>query len=431
MKTLILRNLTSTPIRVTRTTRLEIPAALVCCPPGTRPETDPIDEIEVSLSVPAYHSLTTTTTLTQATILHLEFELGSAKFGIDLFPGRLETPVELLSGDAGDTKLVGIFHATRGHLALVSSAILHRWMSVFHDATHLSALSMPGTHNSATYHLALPTVRCQAVDVTCQLNGGVRFLDIRVQADRDLKLVHGAFPIAIFGIKKLGDTMRDCYNFLERNPSETLVVSLKREGRGKVGDEEFSRMVHAEIIEKDPEKWYVGGAIPALGEVRGKCVLFRRFRLHETLRETGLGINAENWTYNTPNDTTASGICVQDFSEVREPKKIPQKLEYVKAHLERSSVQLAQAELEKRSPPLFLNFLSASYFWHPRCWPERIADSINPAVIEYLAVDRSVEGGNAGTGVVLTDFVGEEGEWAVCRLVVGMNAGLLLRGGGV
>ena len=56
-------------------------------------------------------------------------------------------------------------------------------MSKLKDETPLSALSIPGTHNSPTHHTALPSVRCQAVGVKEQLNNGVRFLDLRVQPE--------------------------------------------------------------------------------------------------------------------------------------------------------------------------------------------------------------------------------------------------------
>jgi 1-phosphatidylinositol phosphodiesterase len=75
---------------------------------------------------------------------------------------------------------------------------------------------------------------------------------------------------------------------------------------------------------------------------------------------------------------------------------------------------------------LFINFMSGSNFWKVDTWPERIAAKINPAITEYLAVDSKVEGGNSGTGILIYDFAGQDGNWAISKLVVGINGGLLV-----
>ena len=150
--------------------------------------------------------------------------------------------------------------------------------------------------------------------------------------------------------------------------------------------------------------------------------MFRRYALDEALKREhegrGYGIDAETWQYNTPNATIPAGICVQDFCEVLETENIKTKLQFVKDHLERSR--------DGNEPTLYLNFLTASNFWKIGCWPDRIAAKILPDVVEHLAVGHRVDGGDATTGVVVTDFVGGEGGWAVFRLVVGMNAALLV-----
>lgn len=370
----------------------------------------------------------------EGVILRLEFEASGRRFRVDLVDRRELTPLPL--GDVGEIRLVAVFHRLRSHLALVSSAALNNWMSKLRDGVALGALSMPGTHNAPTCYTALPSVRCQAVDITAQLENGVRFLDIRAQPDgpggRELTLVHAQFPIALNGPKRLAAVMQECYDFLARNPSECVVVSLKREGRAGTNDEEFSRLIKAEVVERQRERWFVEPVIPTLGAARGKCILFRRYHIDEALKAEhggrGYGINAETWTYNTPNDTIFAGnICVQDFSEVLETTNISTKIGYVKEHLERSVAGIAAAGREGRQPPLFVNFLSAANFWRMGTWPDRIAAKINPAITEHLAIDHRVEGGNAGTGIVITDFMGEDGNWTMFRLVVGMNGGLLVQ----
>jgi 1-phosphatidylinositol phosphodiesterase len=391
----------------------------------------------ILIIIPPYGKSGTGMNLDEDT-LRFEFEtrkvdggdyIGKFRFEIK-FASKLELQIHPL-GDVGDMSLTGIYHRGRGHLAIVSNASLESWMGKLRDDTHLGRLSMPGTHNSPTCHTALPSVRCQAVSVTEQLKNGVRFLDIRVQpGGKELELVHGAFPIALSGKKLLRDVMNECYAFLDRNRSETIIISLKREGTGKTNDQSFSKDIKRDVIDKRSGSWFTEPRIPKLGEARGKCILFRRYDIDESLRGDnegrGHGIDAANWAYNTPNYTTPSGICVQDFCEVAETENINKKVQYVKEHLERSCEEISEAERENTDPPLFVNFLSASNFWKVGCWPDRIAEKINPQVCEHLAVAHRVENGKAGTGVVIYDFVGDDGNWAVTKLVVGMNGGLLI-----
>src|SRR5437764_106993 len=134
---------------------------------------------------------------------------------------------------------VPLYLSQHAYVTLYSSSTLHAWMRELPDSTPLGALSIPGTHNSPACHRAPPSVRCQAVSPRQQLENGVRFFDIRVQvpvpynANSDkLFLVHSVFPISLSGPKYFRDLYQDIRAFLDANPSETLIVSLKREGAG-------------------------------------------------------------------------------------------------------------------------------------------------------------------------------------------------------
>ena len=78
-------------------------------------------------------------------------------------------------------------------------------------------------------------------------------------------------------IKHLGEV----YAFLDANPRECVLVSLKREGTGKGNDGDLSRHLKGRYAR---ERWFTEPRIPRLGEVRGKVVLVRRFGLHDDLR---------------------------------------------------------------------------------------------------------------------------------------------------
>jgi len=324
-----------------------------------------------------------------------------------------------------------VWHIGPAQLTLVWTPPLNKWMAPLPGTLPLCALSVPGTHNSPTHHVAAPSVRCQAHPIPLQLANGIRFFDIRAQPEQkgtNMWLVHGAFPVSLTGGKHLLTTLLNhVYEFLAANPSETVMVSLKREGPFEVPDATFSKILY-EIIAPNVGKWYTGVEIPMLQQCRGKCVLIRRFGLHPEVKEWG--IDASSWQYNTPNHISSGGhIQVQDFCEVLAEKNVDQKVEYVTAHIDRAGVYTNTKDTvginNYSPPPIYLNFLSASNFWNTKCWPDKVAEKVNPAVLDYLALKHNtgrISGeGDCGTGVLVADYVGDKGDWDQIRLCVSMN----------
>lgn len=324
-----------------------------------------------------------------------------------------------------------VWHIGFAQLTLVWTPPLNKWMMPLPDTLPLCALSVPGTHNSPTHHVAAPSVRCQAHPIPVQLANGIRFFDIRAQPEQkgtNMWLVHGAFPVSLTGGKHLLTTaLNHVYEFLAANPSETVMISLKREGPFEVPDATFSKILY-EIIAQNIGKWYTGVEIPMLQHCRGKCVLIRRFGLHPEVKDWG--IDASSWKYNTPNHTSSGGhIQVQDFCEVLAESNVDQKIEYVTAHIDRAGVYTFTKDTvginNYSPPPIYLNFLSASNFWNTKCWPDKVAEKVNPAVVDYLALKHNtgrISGdGDCGTGVLVADYVGDKGDWDQIRLCVSMN----------
>lgn len=386
-------------------------------------------------------------------ILRLTFQAPgqSHKYQVDV-PGPSPRSIVMKRLDGAPHELTAVYIPTGAYLSIFSSTNLAAWMKELHNDYPLSALSIPGTHNSPTCHTALPSVRCQAVGVKEQLDNGVRFFDIRVSANTDnddLALVHAVFPISLTGNKYFHDMLKDIYGFLDRNPSETLLMSVKREGTGKGTDQHLSRYLHKRYCGgNDARRWFTEPRIPKLGEARGKIVLVRRFNSDDSLRGEhggkGWGIDAASWPDNCADGECGSKLIrVQDFYEVDQSTNIEKKIELARAHLERAGQQLfniaavgaQQAAAAGSTLPFFVNFLSASNFFNASCWPEKIAGKVNPAVIEYLCMRHAEHGkgpgkltvGDASTGIVVTDWVGHNGDWDLIRCIVGWNARLQLK----
>ncbi|KAL7761918.1 hypothetical protein ACKLNR_008453 [Fusarium oxysporum f. sp. zingiberi] len=382
-------------------------------------------------------------------VVRLTFKYEDHKYQVDI-PSPSNKSSVMKNLDGGKHDLTVVYTPNGAFLAIFSSAQLHRWMHELHDEWPLTLLSIPGTHNSPTCYTALPSVRCQAVDVMEQLKNGVRFLDVRVSVspdDDELALVHSVFPISLTGTKYFKDMLEDIYKFLDENSSETVIMSIKREGTGKGNDEQLGKYLKHSYVDKRRSRWWTEPKIPTLGGARGRIVIVRRFNLDGEMKKTcwdgqGWGIDAGAWPDNCEDGKVPGGIIrVQDFYEITESQNIEKKIEYCRRQLERAAEQtfaLAGMDGHKEGaslPPLFVNFLTASNFFNATCWPERIAAKVNPSVIEYLCMCHGEDGkgpnklkiGSAGTGVVVTDWVGHKDDWDLIRCIVGMNARLQLK----
>ena len=417
---------------------------------------------DVSISIASSETKTTDIRRDAKEVLRLTFEVEGQRYRVDTpTPTEWSTVLTPLSPDPR-LEFTAVYIPKSSFLAIYSASKLESWMSKFRDETPLSALSIPGTHNSPTHHTALPSVRCQAVSIQEQLNNGIRFLDIRVQPESStdhskdgLILVHSAFPISLTGNKYLRDLINTVLSFLSSNPSETVIMSLKREGVGKSTDQHLSKILHKHYA-TDPSCWFTENRIPSLGEARGKIALIRRFVLDDSLKGEhggqGWCMDAESWPDNCEDGMCSSGeIRVQDFYEVAESVNIDRKIFYSTSHLEKAAQLVCvlpdgtgdvaiQAKALKQ--PFFINFLSASNFWSAKCWPDRIAMKVNPRIVEHLCTkhnDSSViwnppDGGeerkpigDGCTGIVVCDWVGNNGDWDLVRCIVGHNAKLELR----
>lgn len=113
------------------------------------------------------------------------------------------------------------------------------WMEKISDETKLSAMSIPGTHDSATQYVSLsPIFQCQDTDIKTQLENGYRYLAIRLVLKNDNFILKHNFAKckkerSIFSTPlTLDDVLEDIYTFLDKHPSETVIFCAKKENRG-------------------------------------------------------------------------------------------------------------------------------------------------------------------------------------------------------
>ncbi|KAG0672263.1 hypothetical protein C6P40_003470, partial [Pichia californica] len=209
------------------------------------------------------------------------------------------------------------------------------WMSLLPDDTNISKISLPGTHNSgAFFKISAPSVRCQGEPINIQLNNGIRFLDIRLSKDymsrgekvNDLMVVHGKFPVKLSGSYKFKKILDEVYDFLNKNPTETILISIKFENtmlNWNSDNDEFAKVLFQKYIGHNRDSWYLSDKIPTLKYCRGKAILLRRFPVIENGIYKKFGIPS-NWNYsNTIYDNNF--VCVQDYFEIKTANDIEKK----------------------------------------------------------------------------------------------------------
>ncbi|MDQ4103078.1 MAG: hypothetical protein M3186_04995, partial [Actinomycetota bacterium] len=90
------------------------------------------------------------------------------------------------------------------------------WMRDIPDNALVTALSIPGTHDSCSVDGILGFGKTQNLDLAHQLNAGIRFIDIRLAHYRDDLFVH--HDVVHMG-KCYADVLNTCSSFLGQHPS--------------------------------------------------------------------------------------------------------------------------------------------------------------------------------------------------------------------
>ncbi len=208
------------------------------------------------------------------------------------------------------------------------------WMSAIDGNTPITALNIPGTHDSATKYCDFSLFsQTQSLTIEEQLYAGVRYFDMRFSLKNgefvcahsisDCKISRGLFA------KKLRaeDTVKICKDFLRNNPDETILFQLKEDNTSS-GDA-FFELFYKKYIENDKDAWFLENRTPTLEEARGTIILLRAVSIpDEKFDNNNSGINfcsyphvstkqtidfrTGNVTYISDADTVYTKLVVQD-----------------------------------------------------------------------------------------------------------------------
>lgn len=239
------------------------------------------------------------------------------------------------------------------------------WMSSIPDNQPLSAVTMPGTHNTMALYGGV-YAECQSWSLANQLRAGIRFLDVRVRhVNGNLTIHHGvSYQRAHFG-----HVLEGVADFLREYPTETVLMRVKEEYSetndiyGAVVDY-IHRYAHWDLL------WH-SRLVPTMGMARGKLIILQDFSGPDLGMRYGSLDIADDW-------------------KVPTLLHLDEKWESVYNHLEASpSGNMAQ---------IFLTYSSgAGLFAHPRS----VAQLINPQLYDYLQDKTDL---NQRFGIICMDF---------------------------
>ena len=155
------------------------------------------------------------------------------------------------------------------------------WQSNVDDSTAISQLTIPGTHDSATFNPKGATkslAKCQDKNIQKQLEAGVRAFDFRyVYKNGEFQLWHGYGLTIINGYECMDDSgkhqltlksvLTTIKDYLAQNPSEFVFINFQKEG-GDKKDAELASLQDSFGVVQDSNY----SNTTTLGSVRGKIL---------------------------------------------------------------------------------------------------------------------------------------------------------------
>ncbi|XP_013998126.2 uncharacterized protein [Salmo salar] len=139
------------------------------------------------------------------------------------------------------------------------------WMESIPDDKLLSAVTIPGTHESLTLYGG-PLIQCQAWTLENQLKAGLRYFDIRVEASifhnildvRDGHLMHTKFH----------EVLNILWEFLDKHGSESVLLRVTLQGMSM---KKAGKCIKT-LIENSEDRVWTKIFVPKMQEARGKII---------------------------------------------------------------------------------------------------------------------------------------------------------------
>lgn len=281
------------------------------------------------------------------------------------------------------------------------------WMRILHDTLPICKISIPGSHDSGSIKGGR-MLKTQATDIPAQLQQGIRAFDIRLEK-KDNKL--GVFHSHAFqDIYWEDDVLPAFIHFLQTYPSETLIVSLKKEG-GELRD--YASLLSASLSSPEYQSYFVIDFRPelTLKDCRGKILFLHR----DHAMDNYPGAACVGWEDDSTclltlrnKDGKEGAVLLEDEYQYESGEEAGRKVETCIRNLDNVSAEPVS------SRRWGITFVSATGL--PSGTPKAFADKVNKPVADYLR-----KGGRRICGIVFIDFVGKPDGKALVAYLINSN----------
>ena len=199
-----------------------------------------------------------------------------------------------------------------------SDSALTDWMGDIDDGTSVACINIPGTHASGA-GFCYPSYLLSNQDLTIkdQLNIGCRYLDIRVGLQGEDLILYNNFGKCRISANPFSEKIRfaavieDILRFLDEHPTETVIVAVKAENERD--DIAKVQTLIQEVVSAGEDRFFTENHLPALGSVRGKIILARRYDDMIHAGERG-GMHLE-WKDQGGREPAGSPFAIRDVND--------------------------------------------------------------------------------------------------------------------
>ena len=305
------------------------------------------------------------------------------------------TPLDGRSDSEG--KISGKSYRFSLRLRKLIETKLNNWMQDIEDNRLVCKMSIPGTHDTAA-DSGNDWVKTQDKNIEQQLNSGIRFFDIRLVHDNGvLKLCHGSHT---FNTTFDRDVLKTTAEFLKEHPSETVIMTIKRDDDKDHDGGTKYRFALTKALEGDKTltPYMVKSFRPdfTLGDLRGKMLIISRdgWIMTPSGQVTSWPDNTSftSSIKSTDEDIRTTTIHVEDHYMSGASDKVS----YVA-----QNVRKAQAAFSSSQNDWFITF-SSSAGPKGKAWPWKTTGYIDPHVNNILRGDENFH----TSGILVFNFAG-------------------------
>lgn len=298
-----------------------------------------------------------------------------------------------------------------------------RWLALLPDQTPISRLSLAGTHdtmadntNASSAALALKGAwQTQDWSLKQQLEAGIRYIDIRLKYDdydKKFFLYHGKVYLGYEFEKDVLNVLKD---FLTTNPSEFVIMSLKKEGGdGQTFNEQLPKVLANYYLNTSKILRVAGwSATSKLQDLRGQVLILSR--------EGYIGMG--NWLSGTGDNKTQDAglwrientVAIEERLHFADIYKGSTSWDKKKEQIRNGINYALRGDNESR---LVLNHLNQAYYsskWTPRTMA-RVYNQYAKEQIE--AQINSSSGYPVRSGFMIMDFANEDNGQALIKQLI-------------